>query len=1292
MRKTTGPDLDSNDGGLRSRLEFSRRKLLLSGGSYLTLQAVTPRVNFLSALSTVSPSPYPIEQPLMTACLPGSRTSYPPLLERFIAKLDPTSDVFPTEVYVAEIEKILNEWSSTLCLSIHSRDPIQANLGENLKGTFLQKSETTVLRSGQSLHVERRSFHSPVTTNREEFLKSWSAYLELFVKLRVADFEIYGVRIATESPLRVETDIHYDFVGTSKDGAQEQRGGSWTILWAKASNGGNWMAERWAAIAETRARLTGPGFSEITADCLDPKSPATEQLARGIDHWRASLDAASGIDVYGNHGIAVGDIDGSGFDSFYVCQPSGLPNRLFRNKGDGTFEDVTEKAGVGILDGTASALFIDFLNRGRQDLLVVRSGGPLLFSNLGDGRFEAKPDAFHFARPPQGTFTSAAVADYNRDGLLDIYFCVYSYYQGLNQYQFPSPYYDAQNGPPNFLFRNRGDGTFEDVTVASGLDQNNNRFSFAVEWCDYDNDGWPDLYVANDFGRKNLYRNNGDGTFTDLAAKAGVEDYGPGMSTCWLDYDNDGQQDLYVANMWLAEGKRITESSAFLPGVSPEIQAIYRKHNAGNSLYRNSGKGAFQDRSSDAGTARGGWSWSSSSWDFDNDGFADLYVANGFVSNTNRFDLQSFFWRQVAQRSAEPPGTSADYEMSWNAINELVRSGYSWSGYQRNVFYANNRDGTFSDIAGVLGLDLRDDSRAYALSDFDHDGRVEFVLKNRTGPQLRIIRNDLQGVGNSIVIHLTGSKSNRDAIGAVVTIETGTSRQTKFVSAGSGFASQHTKELFFGLGEASQAVTVSIRWPSGSVARYQNIPVNHRIKVVEEKAEPDLSAYLSKTPNRRSLGTEMHQPVADPVVSTWLIVPLFGPDLKLPDVSGIVHQLSEFRGRPVLLTFLRLDCGASREQLSNLQGALAELSAAGISVIAVIANGGSAKAGSKSLVESLGLEFPVLVADDSTLAVWNIQFRYLFDSRRDMNFPISFLIDKSGAVIRIYQGHATPNNVVEDWRSAPATATERFPRALPYPGPYFGNEMKRDYFTYGIAFVEYGFLDEAQAALQRAIDVDPGYASAWFNLGTIYLNKKMYPDAQRCLREAVRLNEQDADAWNNLGMIAGEQQNYDEALEDFRRSAGANPNHLLAVQNMMRIYQFQARPADAQKALEELIAKAPDNADLHLGLAMALAGQDKLIPARSELETAIRIRPDYVDAINNLGAVLLKTGDAPGALLEFEKCRKLAPDFDRAAINLALVFRRLGQPEKAREVLDEFLARHPDNADVRKASDSMVSQ
>lgn len=1267
---------------------ISRRTLLRNGVGYLALQAVAPRVSLLVASPTMAQSP--AAKGATPTCLASSRTSYPPLLDRFIAKLDPATDVFPTEVYVVEIEKVLAGWSAELRGTAIGRDAMRASLSERLRASSMHPSKTTALRTAKPLRVERRYFATEVD-GREKFLESWADYLSDFASVETAEYEVYGVRVVSESPLVVDTEIHYDIVGTGVDKTREQRVGTSSMVWMRDQSG-LWTVQRWTANTETRSRLTGKGFTEITRRCLTAGTAAMAQLNPGIDAWRTALDAASGIDVYGNHGVAVGDIDGSGFDSFYVCQPSGLPNRLFRNRGDGTFEDITEKSGTGILDGTASALFVDLFNRGRQDLVVVRSGGPLLFSNLGDGRFEVKPDVFHFARPPQGTFTSAAAADYNRDGLLDIYFCVYSYYEGLNQYQFPSPYYDAQNGPPNFLFRNRGDGTFEDVTASSGMDQNNNRFSFAVEWCDYDNDGWPDLYVANDFGRKNLYRNHRDGTFTDIAAAMAVEDYGPGMSTCWLDYDNDGLQDLYVANMWLREGKRITADEHFLPGTPAAIRALYRKHNAGNSLYRNTGGTAFEDKSIETGTAKGGWSWSCASWDFDHDGFADLYVANGFVSNVNKFDLQSFFWRQVAQRSAEPAGVSSDYEMSWNAVNELVRSDYSWSGYERNVFFANNHDGTFSDISGVLRLDLIDDSRSFALSDFDHDGRMEFVLKNRTGPQLRLMRNDLEGIGASVIFRLKGHTSNRDAIGATVTVEAGAGRQTKFVSAGSGFAAQHTKELLFGLGEASGPIAISVRWPSGATARYGNIPANHRIEIEEGKADFKADAYLPSQQKPSESETKMAGPMPTAAVSTWLVAPLYGPDLKLADLQGNVHQLSALRGQAVLLTFFRLDCGDSRKQLEQLQHSFDALASAGILIVAVLVDSGSDQSAARAFVRDGGIKFPVLVADERSASAWNIQYRYLFDRRRDMSFPTSFLIDKTGATIRIYQGLVAAKDIEQDWRNAPATPEARFTRSMPFPGPYYGNPMHRDDFSYGIAFVEYGFLDEAQAAFERVVKGQPEHAGAWFNLGTVYLSKKDYAEAQRCLHEAVRLDPSDSDAWNNLGLIAGEEEKYEDALEYFRQSARANPNHLVAVQNMMQIYQFQSRPGDAEKAMEELVVKAPENADLHLGLAMALLGQDKAPAARAELETAIRLRPDFVDAINNLGAVMLQAGDTVGALQKFERCRQLAPDFDRATINLANLYNRLGKTAEAREILEQFQSHHPENTDVRDALQKLVAR
>jgi hypothetical protein len=311
-------------------------------------------------------------------------------------------------------------------------------------------------------------------------------------------------------------------------------------------------------------------------------------LLRGVDYWRTVLDGACGIDIYGHNGVSVADIDGDGFDDLYICQPAGLPNRLYRNRGDGTFEDITESSGLGVLENTACALFADFNNDGLQDVIVVRANGPLLFLNQGGGKFKrsltrfTSPNHRREPSPAQPLPTMTATA-----GSTFIFASTLITRARINT-NIPSRIYAAENGPPNFMMRNNRDGTFRDVTKESGLDKNNTRYSFCCAWNDYDGDGWPDLYVVNDFGRKNLYHNRGDGTFTDVAAEAGVEDVGAGMSVCWLDYDNDGADDLYVADMWTAAGERISTQDIFKRDAPDEVRALYRKHAMGNSLFRNS--------------------------------------------------------------------------------------------------------------------------------------------------------------------------------------------------------------------------------------------------------------------------------------------------------------------------------------------------------------------------------------------------------------------------------------------------------------------------------------------------------------------------------------------------------------------------------------------------------------------------------------------------------------------------------------------------------------------------------
>jgi FG-GAP-like repeat len=186
--------------------------------------------------------------------------------------------------------------------------------------------------------------------------------------------------------------------------------------------------------------------------------------------------------------------------------------------------------------------------------------------------------------------------------------------------------------------------------------------------------------------------------------------------------------------MWSAAGERVSAQDEFMSGAPEEARGLVRKHARGNSLFRNRGDGRFEDASSTAGVEMGRWSWSSDAWDFDHDGYPDLYIANGMISGPDPYDLAGFFWRQVVTRTPLEAAPAPAYERAWNAINQLIRSGGTWAGYERNTFYANNRDGTFADVSGTVGLDFIEDARSFALADFDHDGRLELFLKNRNAP------------------------------------------------------------------------------------------------------------------------------------------------------------------------------------------------------------------------------------------------------------------------------------------------------------------------------------------------------------------------------------------------------------------------------------------------------------------------------------------------------------------------------------------------------------------------------
>jgi len=427
----------------------------------------------------------------------------------------------------------------------------------------------------------------------------------------------------------------------------------WSIRWQSTPPPARMASLEVLELEQVLRPGAGPLLSDCTESALGGNPSYRSQLLRGLNHWLERIQENRFFALLGTPGLAAGDVNGDGLEDLYVCQEGGLPNRLFLHRPDGTADDASELSGADWIDSTRSALLIDLDNDRRLDLAAAVLGAAVFAQGGGDGRFAVRESL-----PTSLDTMSLAAADHDLDGDLDVYLCSYNRddisrdagvsvgaSEGL-------VYHDSQNGARNYLFRNdiAGPGggldrawRFTDATVETGLDENNRRFSFAAAWEDYDGDGDPDLYVANDFGRNNLYRNELKPglppRFTDVAAQAGAEDSASGMGVAWGDYDQDGWMDIYVSNMFSAAGSRITHQSRFKADATEEVRARLRRFARGNTLLRNRGDGTFDDVSEAARVTMGRWAWSSNFIDWNNDGWEDLLVSNGYVTTEDTGDL-----------------------------------------------------------------------------------------------------------------------------------------------------------------------------------------------------------------------------------------------------------------------------------------------------------------------------------------------------------------------------------------------------------------------------------------------------------------------------------------------------------------------------------------------------------------------------------------------------------------------------------------------------------------------------
>lgn len=670
--------------------------------------------------------------------------------------------------------------------------------------------------------------------------------------------------------------------------------GDWQIIGWKTEEM-NWNA--------TRRRL----FVEALDGALRP--PEYAQTLRRSQHYEAVVKFYSDgmkkmphpyfapISVNQKEGIAVGDVNGDGLDDIYITVRLGR-NMLLINQGDGTFTEEATRYNLDLPGHTTCAVFADFDNDGDLDVMLGRSLLRTSYLENRGGWFYQHPIPKFM---PMAVISMSA-GDYNSDGLLDVYLCTYrpaapsgsggGYAQAAKEADFdwPDEFFSPEQaaefrrkvaehkqrhgvtvldqiGPPNVLLVNRGGGRFEPAPENNVVGVWRN--SLQATWCDYNEDGRPDLYVPHDWGMNMLFRNDGPAGFTDVTEEMGLTCYGFSMGATFGDYDNDGREDLYVSNMYSDAGRRIT---ARIHG----LNQMFADSANGNFLYHREPNGKFKQVAGLEPPAmtvkRIGWSWGGCFADLDNDTYLDLYVMSGYFTAPKELasglDLESNLWRTMVRadenlarptfrfspewkRTPPPDGRGPEIDARMAGVE---RQGerivvHSLQGNQRNRCFANLAGRSFVDISGLSGLDNPADSRGFAFLDYDRDGWIDMALVNANQPLFDLYHNEMPAAGvrgGMIAIRFVGGNRTsapskeyacRDGYGARVTVNLGNKKLVREHRCGEGWSTQHSATMLVGIGTSREAASVTVKWPSGKTSSTQAIPEGTLLTVYENPAD-----------------------------------------------------------------------------------------------------------------------------------------------------------------------------------------------------------------------------------------------------------------------------------------------------------------------------------------------------------------------------------------------------------------------------------------------------------------------
>jgi tetratricopeptide (TPR) repeat protein len=1081
---------------------------------------------------------------------------------------------------------------------------------------------------------------------------------------------------------------------------EKEKGVQATSLWETrwTSEDGEDLALKSLKVLGCEELIVDVTGGQLLQDCSESVFGKCEawdtQLKYGLDQWSRQIP---GLSAVGTEGIAVGDINGDGLDDLYVCQGHGLANLLLLQNPDGTVRNIAGKAGLDLLDETRAALILDLDNDGDQDLVLSTDECVALYSNNANETFRLENKL-----PIGYDSSSLSASDFDLDGDLDLLICKYRSVREVDDFlQVPASFVESQSGGRNVLLRNDEGWQFTDATEESGLTENNFGHSRSATWVDFDLDGDLDLFVANEWSSPRLYRNQ-NGWFSDVTEKAELRLPSQSRSVSIGDFNRDARPDLFLANEASSRQYRVIKSkrdsnaidSASAASLLAQSHVWFSKRESRDRDGKEDLSGLFSGYPLPTPVFTTESSFGSAVADLNNDGLEDIVVANGYLSRTSSDDLQSFWASCIAHELGTGESNPEELRLKADEVSDMIRCGFSMSGNQRNRCYLNMGAIGFANFSACSGVDLLNDARAIATTDWDNDGDIDIVMTSRTGPRIRVLCNQMDSKNESIGLKLVGTSSNRDAIGARIEVWLAGERTpiVRWVGAESGYLAQSSRSLRIGVGSGSKISKVDIQWPGGKRQSFTGLKANRTYKLVEnvlEAAEQSTKRFDLKIAPAKLAGNVELPAVRRSVFFPTSVLPRIG--VEAPD--GVRYRIQS-SAEEALLAVFHDGQSESVHALTDLASNATSITESGLGCVAVCcarpgAEGSFGEQLSRSgeALEESAWPWPggfVSAKDQSKLRLACGEW---FNHQHLPRMPFAILLDRTGSVKAFYptdeisslgilrdkvlfnRGYGADWKKLTDregrWLDRGRTENltrlkdrflslgleeeAKYINRMIAPGTAFQLAMR------GVELTSQNELEQAEVFLDRAISVYAGCVTAHIHKGNLYR------------KFAARLPTEDSDR----GMYL------DAAAASFVNALNVDPRNEEAAIGFADANADQNNALPAIEKLEEFLQTRPESARVHAILGRLYFAKRKYMDAATHLTQAFDKHPTLPYVAGDLGYLYLGSGEASRGRKFLRLAHRLQPGDQTTLRYLAESELATGNYESAIKLFGEYLKGAP---------------